>query len=81
MASDAVTEIANGILAGTITELTSIPAASPTLLQAIALLYMALRNKLDITSSAKEVHNDAGTVLATKTLTDDGTTYSESKMA
>lgn len=70
-----------GILAGTITELSGVPAASPTLTQALALLYMALRNKVDVDATTKEVHNDAGTVIATKTLSDNGTTYSETKMA
>jgi hypothetical protein len=44
-------------------------------------LYMALRNKLDITATLKEIHNDAGTVIAKKALSDDGTTYSETKAA
>lgn len=79
--TDAVTEIVSAVLAGTITELSAIPAASPSLKEALALLYMALRNKIDITSTAKEIHNDAGTVLATKSLSDDGVTYSEAKMA
>ena len=42
--------------------------------------FMALRNKLDVTSSFKEVHNDAGTVITKKALTDDGSTYSEAEM-
>lgn len=57
------------------------PSATPNLSDAVMLMYMALRNKIDITASAKEVHNDAGTVIATKTLSDDGTTYSETEMA
>lgn len=73
--------IAAAVVAETMTELSAIPSASPTLKQAIALLYMALRNKVDVTGSAKEIHTDAGTVLATKALTDDGSTYSEAKMA
>lgn len=81
LSSDAITEIVNGVLAGTITELSAIPAASPTLKQAIGLLFMALRNKVAVTATSKKVHNDADSVLATKTLADDGTTYSETKMA
>jgi len=65
----------------TLTELTSVPASTPTHRQAIMLLYQALRNKIDVTATAKEVHQDDGTVLGTKTLSDDGTTYSETKMA
>ena len=71
------------ILAGTITEISAVPGASPTLLQAISLLYIQLRNKVDVDKTAltKELHLDAGTVLGTKGLSDDGTTYSEGKMA
>ncbi len=65
----------------TITELVSIPGASPTLIQAIALGYMALRNKLNVTASAKTIHNNGGTALGAKNLSDDGTTYSEAKLA
>jgi len=73
--------IATAVVGETMTELASIPGASPTLKQAIALLYMALRNKVDIDATTKEIHTDAGTVLATKTLSDNGTTYTEAKMA
>jgi len=69
------------VLGAEITENTVVPAASPTLEEALSLLYMALRNKVDVTATTKEVHNDAGTVLGTKTLSDNGTTYSETKMA
>ncbi len=31
-------------------------------------------------TSIKRVHNDAGTIVATKALTDDGSTYSEAEM-
>lgn len=65
----------------TITELVAIPGASPTLIQAIALQYMVLRNQIDVTATEKKVYTDAGAVLATKTLSDDGVVYSETKMA
>lgn len=55
------------------------PPATPTGRQAIMALYMALRNKLDVDSSFKEIHNDAGTVIFKKALSDDGTTYSEAE--
>lgn len=57
------------------------PTATPTLRTGVILLYMALRNKLDITATTKEIHNDAGTKIAEKTLSDDGTTYSETELA
>ena len=41
---------------------------------------MMARNKIDITSTFKEIHNDAGTRIAQKLLTDDGSDYSEAKM-
>lgn len=66
----------------TIAELAqAIPAATPTLKSAMMLLYMMARNKVDVTATTKEVHNDAGTVIAKKALSDDGTTYSEAEMA
>jgi hypothetical protein len=80
-AADVNSEVVDVIRTDTATELSSIPGASPNLHAMIQLIYMALRNKIDVTASAKEIHNDAGTVLATKTLSDDGTTYSETKMA
>jgi len=62
----------------------AIPTATPTIRTAMMLLYMALRNRLDIdttgASDFKEIYNDAGSVIAKKTLTDDGSTYSEAEM-
>ena len=60
------------------------PTATPTLRTGLMLLYMALRNKLDVTTSganALEVHNDAGTKIAAKALSDSGGDYSEGKMS
>ncbi len=74
-------EVVDALTVDTIAELAqAIPPATPTLTQAVMLLYMALRNKVDVTSTLKEIHNDAGTVIAKKTLSDDGTTYSEAEM-
>jgi hypothetical protein len=59
------------------------PTATPTLRTGLMLLYMALRNRLDTTTSGADelqIFNDAGTVIATKALTDDGSDYSEAKM-
>lgn len=74
-------EIVDALAVDTISELSQAqPSATPTIASALMLLYMALRNKLDTTASTLEVHNDAGTVIAKKALSDDGTTYSEAKM-
>ena len=56
------------------------PPATPTPREAVMLPYMGMRNKLDVTTAIKRIHNDAGTILATKALTDDGSTYSEAEM-
>ena len=68
----------------TIAELSQgVPATTPTVRTALMLMYMALRNKLDVATSGTdtlEVHNNAGTRIAQKLLTDDGSDYSEAKM-
>lgn len=65
----------------TLTELSTLPGASPTLSQAIMLAYMAKRNKHDTTSTTDEIHNDAGTVIATAAVSDDSTTFTRAKYA
>ena len=75
-------EVVDVLFTDTISELSQAqPSATPTIATAVMLPYMTLRNKLDTTASLLEVHNDAGTVIAKKTLSDNGTTYSEAKMA
>jgi hypothetical protein len=78
-AAEVNAEVVDVVRTDTATELSAVPGASPDLHSMIQFLYMALRNKVDVTSSAKEIHDDAGVVLATKSLSDDGTTYSEAK--
>ena len=59
------------------------PATTPTIRTAIMLLYMALRNNTIVQTSgtdALEIHNNAGTKIASKALTDDGSDYDEAKM-
>ena len=74
------TEVSDVLKTDTITEIAQgTPTATPTFEQAVMYVYMALRNKIDITSATKEFHNDAGTVIWKKALTDDGTTYSEAE--
>ena len=60
------------------------PSATPTMRTGLMLLYMALRNKTVVQTSgtdALEIHNDAGTKIAAKLLTDDGQDYTEAEMA
>jgi hypothetical protein len=74
----------NAALDAAISELAQgVPSATPSIRTGIMLMYMALRNKLDVPTSATdtlEIHNDAGTRIAQKLLTDDGSDYSEAKM-
>lgn len=61
----------------------AVPIATPTIRTGLMLLYMALRCKLIVQTSgtdALEVHNDAGTKIASKLLTDAGGDYTEAKM-
>lgn len=81
IASTVNAQVSDVIKTDTISELSAgAPDAEPTLENAIMLLYMALRNKEDQTSSEYQVHNNAGTVVCEADLTDDGTTASKSKL-
>lgn len=62
-------------------ELSAIPAATGTVLQAITALFMALRNKRTTTATADTISNDAGTTIATAVLSDDGTTFTKNEYA
>jgi hypothetical protein len=57
------------------------PPATPTVEQAVMLLYMALRNRLDTTASELTFHNDAGDVIARAALSDDGITFRREEIA
>ncbi len=73
----------NAALDTAIVELTGVPAATPTMRVALMLQYMALRNKVDVQTSgtdSMEIHNDAGTKIAEKLLSDDGDDFSEAKL-
>lgn len=81
LATSAVNEIRDAMLAGTLSELSqAAPPASPSVAQALMLLYMAARNLLQVTATEKRITNDAGTVITKKVLSDDGTTYAEAEM-
>jgi hypothetical protein len=64
-----------------LTELTGVPGATPTVAQALMLMYMALRNKQTTTATETKIHNDAGTAIATGTLSDDGTTFQKTEFS
>ena len=83
MQAEVLAEV-NTALDTVISELTQgVPATTPTIRTGLMLMYMALRNKLDVATVATdtlEIHNDAGTRIAQKLLSDDGSDYSEAKM-
>ena len=72
LAADAVTEI----WAKAMTELTSVPGVSATVLQALTWVFELSRNKITQTSTTQLVKKDDGTTtLGTSTVSDDGTTF------
>lgn len=75
----------NDALDTAISELTqAAPSATPTLRTGLMLLYMALRNRLDVNTNGDpdvlNIYNNAGTVIAKKQLTDATNDYSEAEM-
>lgn len=82
VADTASNDVPNQILDGdTLAELAQAqPATTPTMSEAMMLLYMALRNELDSTNTLKSIKNDAGTVITKGTLSDDGTTFQKQKL-
>jgi len=58
------------------------PSATPSVRAGLMLLYMTLRNKLVVQTSgtdAIEIHDSAGTKIASKLISDDGDDYTEAK--
>lgn len=83
MQAEVLVEV-NAALDASISELTQTqPTATPSIRTGLMLMYMAMRNKLDVQTSgtdALEIHNAAGTMIARKLLTDAGGDYSEALM-
>lgn len=74
----------NGAIDTAIPELgVATPATTPTIRTSLMLMYMALLNKLIVQTSgtdALEIHNSAGTKIASKLVTDAAGDYTEAKM-
>jgi hypothetical protein len=68
------------VMKQTVSELTTVPGASPTVEKALALLYMALRNKLVTESAVLKYYNDAGSIWAHADLTDTGTVFTRDEL-
>ncbi len=67
------------VMASTLSELTSIPAATPTVGQALMLPFMGIRNKRDTTATLDEIHNSAGTPICDAVLSDDTVVFTKAK--
>lgn len=63
------------------TELTGIPVETPTVFQALMLLFMSLRNQHTATGVQESIYNNAGSPITTATLSDNGTQYTKSKFS
>ena len=72
-------EVVDALATDTYAEPSGTPAATIALTAKIGWIYMALRNKLEVTSSAKTFFDDAGNAEWKKALSDDGTTYGEAE--
>jgi len=78
---DAVADYIDAVLADTIAELPQgQPPKNPTPLQALMLLYMALRNASKATATLRQILDDAGTVIAKAPMSDDTTTFDQGKL-
>lgn len=77
-------EVVDALGTDTIAEMSSgAPTSTPTIKQALMYLYMALRNDTVATRGAtkeRRIKNDAGTVIAKATTTDDGSVFSQGKL-
>ena len=62
-------------------ELSAVPSAAPDIPEMIQFLYQSVRNQATQTASAQTFSKDDGTVVATATTTDNGTTYTKGKMS
>jgi len=62
-------------------ELAALPGASPTILEMLQFVYEYLRNKVTVTSSSETVYkNDSSTAIGERTLSDNGTTFSKTRV-
>jgi hypothetical protein len=74
------TEVSDVLKTDTISELSpGAPAATPTIEDALMLLYMKERNATQTTANEFRITNNAGTVLMEADIADNGTTFTKSK--
>lgn len=76
--ADVNTEVVDALFTDTISQLSQgQPSATPTIAQALMLLYMALRNAGTTTATSMTIANSSGTVICKATLSDDTTTFTK----
>lgn len=77
-----LTDIVADITQSSLTpELAAVPSATPTLEDALLFIFMALRNKVITDTTDTKLHNDAGTAIATATVTDAAGVFTRDKFA
>jgi hypothetical protein len=62
-----------------VSDLAGVPTLTAKIVDAIAFLYMGLRNLRTTTASQDKVSNDSGSTIGTATVSDDGTTFTKNK--
>lgn len=70
-----------GDAANQLTELSAAPSATPTVAQVLALINMWIRNERAASSTAMTLKNNSGSVIATQTVTDNGSSVIIGEMA
>lgn len=81
LAADAVAEIADAVWDEAMVEPTGVPAVTAAMRSAIAWLFARDRNKVTQTATTTTQFNDAGSSIATSTVSDDGTTMTKGEWA
>lgn len=81
--STAANEIRDSVWAKTLTELTGVPGATAAVLDAVCWLFMQARNKRETDSAlgTDKVYNDAGSAIATATITDAASVFTRGEYA
>ena len=80
-AAEVNAEIVDALGTDTMAELSAIPAATPTIKQALMLLYMALRNEGTESTTTRTLKKDSGVTLGTATTSDDGSLFTKGKFS
>lgn len=78
-AAEVNAEVVDALATDTYAEPTGVPAATATLAAKISVMYMMARNGVTVTSTKKQFLDDGGAAEFEKDLSDDGTTYAETK--